>query len=479
MRTCPTCQSQYPESEQFCSRDGATLISSDGVAVDGVLGQALPGGYQIHERLGEGGMGIVYRAVQQQNKQQVAVKILRAEYTQNQDILTRFYQEARTVNQLQHPNIAKMIDVSTLPDGRPCLLLEYLQGYDLATLLQEQDSLAESRAIDIILQTTSALQSAHTAGVIHRDLKPDNIFITKENQVKILDFGLAKLIKKTSDEISREEARTRSGVIMGTPYYMSPEQACGKPVDEQTDVYAIGIILYEMLTGRVPFRSPDGPLHVLMQHLNEEPILPSELQPSISKETEQLIMHCLAKEKEHRYPSMEALHQDLVLLKNGSSALFHPIRKKKKTTPTALFAGAALVVATAGSVYAFATRKPEVKPNTPPIAVTPITTKTDLQPLLVTMTVETNPPGAKIYIDGEEQAQKTPAQLMLPIQESAMLLLQKDGFEDNAQTVSLRASLSLKLDLTAKPVKNIIKKTAKDPKDEIAPDQLDPYKKKK
>jgi serine/threonine protein kinase len=167
MRICPTCQTQYPESEQFCSRDGATLTSADGVAIDSISGQLI-NNYLLHERLGEGGMGIVYRAVQQQNQQQVAVKILRPEYTQNQDILTRFYQEARTVTQLLHPNITRLIDVSTLPDGRPCLLLEYLQGSDLAAILQEQGSLPEARVIEIALQATSALESAHNAGIIHR-----------------------------------------------------------------------------------------------------------------------------------------------------------------------------------------------------------------------------------------------------------------------------------------------------------------------
>jgi serine/threonine protein kinase len=477
MRTCPTCQTQYPESEQFCSRDGATLTSSDGVAIDGVSGQTLPGGYVLQERLGEGGMGIVYRAVQPQNKQQVAVKILRTEYTQNQDILTRFYQEARTVNQLQHPNITQIIDVSALSDGRPCLLLEYLQGSDLAAILQEQGPLSEAHAIDIALQATSALESAHAAGVIHRDLKPDNIFITQDEQVKILDFGLAKLIRKTTDEISREEARTRSGVIIGTPYYMSPEQACGRPVDEQTDIYALGIIIYEMLTGRVPFRSPDGPLHVLMQHLNEEPMAPSELQPSLSGGAELLVMHCLAKERDLRYPSMSMLHQDLFLLQNGSPTLFRPARKKRRAAPVALLALGVVAVLLLGSLYAFATFREAEPPPTPPPSSTAATPPPRApQPELITLTIETNPPGAQISIDGQLQAQQTPAQLSLPLQKKATLLLQKEGFEDSLQDISLQASLSLRLSLTALPSKPLPKKI---PKDLTPPDQLDPYQKKK
>jgi eukaryotic-like serine/threonine-protein kinase len=475
MRTCPTCQTQYPESEQFCSRDGATLNSADGAAIDGVSGQTISGGYLLQERLGEGGMGIVYRAIQQQNQQQVAVKILRPEYTQNQDILTRFYQEARTVNQLQHPNITQLIEVSTLPDSRPCLVLEYLQGSDLAAILQDQGALSEARVIDIALQTTSALVSAHAAGVIHRDLKPDNIFLTQEEQVKILDFGLAKLInKKTTDEISREEARTRSGVIIGTPYYMSPEQACGKPVDAQTDIYALGIMIYEMLTGRVPFRSPDGPLHVLMQHLNEEPIPPSELQPSITKEIEQLVMHCLAKEKDHRYPSMTVLQQDLLLLQNGASTLFRPTTKKKRAAPTALFTSVAFTVALLTSLYTFTTLGTEEKiPATQPTTI--ISHTIPSKPSIITLTIETNPPGAQIYLDGQVQAQQTPAQLTLPAKNKVVLLLQKEGFEDNLQPISTHASLSLRLDLTALPTKGS-KKTLKDT---TAPDQLDPYRKQK
>jgi eukaryotic-like serine/threonine-protein kinase len=516
MRSCPHCDLRYSDSEIFCSRDGSRLSEPDGRSTDPLIGQ-LVAGYTLEERLGEGGMGIVYRAHDKEGKK-VALKILRAEYTQNQDILDRFYQEAKTVNSIHHKNIVEILDFGTLDRGSPYILMEHLSGADLAKILRESGPLTPKRAISVALEVAEALAAAHDAGVIHRDLKPDNVFLLERGDtVKLLDFGIAKLTRKLDP--SEERARTRTGVIMGTPYYMSPEQASGKPVDGQTDVYALGIIFYEMLTGRVPFRSPDGPLHVLMQHINEPPTPPSELVPGLPPDIEQVVLSCLEKEKERRYPSIRALIEDLGRLRDGEAPRYTPppLPRRVRRPPVALALAVALLVGLAlgGTLYAAGLWPKEARgetqapksappallaegPKPPERPAAPPTLEAAPKTETVTVALSTTPPGAEIILDGAPTSKVTPNSLVLPKQEREVsIAFRLEGYTESVKAVSLAGDSAVDSRLAPERSKKVAAsggakgsdpkspqdgKTSKDdplntPPDTGPPDQLDPYEK--
>ena len=265
--------------------------------------------YEIVSVLGEGGMGTVYLAVHPVMGRKAAIKLLRRELAEDQTLVARFVNEARAANAIRHPNIIDVIDVGTLPDnGLPYMMMEFLEGENLAQRLARTGTLPVSEAIDIALQTASALSAAHGKGIVHRDLKPDNLFLVPElgspgrERVKVLDFGIAKLRGDTSSGA----VKTNSGSIMGTPPYMSPEQCRGiaEDIDHRADIYALGIILFEMLCGRPPFVSP-GFGELLMMHLTRPPPSPRELNGAIPEPVEQIILRALSKKPEDRFASMD------------------------------------------------------------------------------------------------------------------------------------------------------------------------------
>src|SRR5262245_37706595 len=229
------------------------------------------GNYEVKQKLGEGGMGSVYLAVHPKIGKRVALKVLHNEFSSNDDVVSRFFNEAKAVNDIQHPNIVDVIDYGTMasPSGSGSVvyfIMEFLQGDSLAKVVLEQSPQSTERALSIALQVAHALGASHRHGIVHRDLKPDNIMLSQRRDgrdfVKVLDFGIAKL---TGDQPGSR--RTRTGIVMGTPAYMSPEQCEGRGnVDHRTDIYALGIVLYEMITGRVPFQG-DGYGEILVQHL--------------------------------------------------------------------------------------------------------------------------------------------------------------------------------------------------------------------
>src|SRR5690606_17232828 len=229
---------------------------------DPLLGQLVAGRYRVVSPLGEGGMGQVYLATHEAIEKQVALKVLKPEYSAKEDIVTRFQQEAISASRIKHPNVLEVFDFGKLDNGCAFLAMEFLSGNDLADELMHHGYIKTRRALRITLQICRALSSAHKAGVVHRDMKPDNVFLQRtgdgEEIVKIVDFGIAQL-RLTNEEEAKSAPRrrrlTKTGMIFGTPEYMAPEQAAGKKADQRVDVYAVGIILFEMLTGAVPFTS--------------------------------------------------------------------------------------------------------------------------------------------------------------------------------------------------------------------------------
>ena len=273
------------------------------------------GSYRILSLIGSGGMGRVYRAEHVKLGRQVALKLLRADYAAKRDAIRRFFQEARAVNTIGHENIVDITDFVELPSGETFFIMELLAGCDLAELIRSQrGALGLQQGIRIATQVCDGLEAAHAAGIIHRDLKPDNIFVTehpgKGQFVKLLDFGVAKLARKVGGEQSWQ---TAVGAVIGTPAYMSPEQAAGIPVDHRSDIYSLGTILYEVFSGQPVFRAKSFGQYVV-KHMNERPTPPSQLpgSPQLPSALEELILCCLEKEPSARYQSVAELRTALL-----------------------------------------------------------------------------------------------------------------------------------------------------------------------
>ena len=265
------------------------------------------GNYKIVKRIGEGGMGSVYLAEHPLIGKKVALKVLHAEFASNQEVVTRFFNEAKAVNDIQHPNIVDIIDYGVIPSPSGDMvyfIMEHLDGYSLDEVIQEQAPLSPERSLHICAQVADALAASHKSNIVHRDLKPDNIILIKKRNnddfVKLLDFGIAKL---TGDQSGGN--KTRNGVVMGTPAYMSPEQCEGRGnIDNRTDVYALGVVMYQMITGRVPFKG-DGYGEILVQHLTQTPVPPTTLRGVIPPHVGAVCMKALEKLPANRFQSME------------------------------------------------------------------------------------------------------------------------------------------------------------------------------
>lgn len=291
------------------------------------LGQIVVGKYRLLDVLGEGGMGIVYLAEHELIEKTIALKILRKEYSGKPELVQRFKQEAISASRIKHPNVLDVFDFGQLENGCFFLAMEHLQGHDLAEELASNTTVEPIRAVRLALQMCRALGAAHARGVVHRDMKPENVFLHKTEDgdeiVKIVDFGIAQL-RGRDDKKSEETPRrrlTRTGVIFGTPEYMSPEQAAGRPADLRVDVYAMGVILYEMFTGAVPFTG-ESFMAVLSAHLTD-PVSPLRTWAPdlvISDELESAVMVALAKSPDERYQSMSELGQALHVTPEGRVA---------------------------------------------------------------------------------------------------------------------------------------------------------------
>lgn len=285
----------------FCPTDGALTAATE----DPLLGTTL-GRYRLARLLGEGGMGSVYLAIQPMIGSRVAIKVLSDQCARQPELVERFFAEAKAVNLIRHESIASVLDMATLDDGRPYIVMEYIEGQTLGPLIMAGDAPLGGIAL-AMSEVLSALAAAHAIGIVHRDLKPDNILITNEGHAKVLDFGVAKL----APGLAHMSPRTQTGALLGTPAYMAPEQISGVgAIDPRTDIYAAGVVLFEAITGVVPFRG-EALFDLMRQHLEEAPPRASGVRHGVPPEVDQVIATALAKSPAMRFGSANAMAEAL------------------------------------------------------------------------------------------------------------------------------------------------------------------------
>jgi serine/threonine-protein kinase len=299
-----TGSSTRPETNQSRAIEGAGRSPSALVP-----GQPIGDKYRFESLLAEGGMGIVLRATHVELGSPVAIKVVRPEFAANEEIVARLLSEARIAASLRSTHVNRVLDVGRFPSGAPYLVLEYLEGCDLAERLVEVGHFPPSQAVDYVLQACEALAEAHAIGIVHRDLKPENLFLSEESDgerlLKVLDFGVSKAPRSHGARVL-----TKPWLMTGSPCYMAPEQMQGADVDARADVWALGVVLYELCTGRLPFDS-DVVKEICLRVLREEPLPPSWLVEGLDPALELIIFRCLRKEPEHRYASVVELAEAL------------------------------------------------------------------------------------------------------------------------------------------------------------------------
>jgi hypothetical protein len=306
-RECPSCGARYPGNYIVCPLD-ATALAEIEHGADPLIGKVLGECYEVVRVIGYGGMATVYEArhTRLPNKR-YAVKLLLPEFAVKPELVIRFAREAETASRIEHGNIVEVYDVHRTDEGTPYIVCEYLEGKEMGDLLEKIERLPPAALVEIACQICEGLSAAHAAGVVHRDVKPENVFLTGDPErptAKLLDFGISKIAETEGEKL------TRTGLVMGTPSYMPPEQARGAKVDHRADIYGVGAILYRALTGRTPF-SGDDPTAVLAAVLTKEPPRPRSIEPSVPEGLELIIERAMAKQPDDRYPTIDALREDL------------------------------------------------------------------------------------------------------------------------------------------------------------------------
>ncbi len=468
------------------------VSSAEEAPTDQIIGQTLDGRYVVEGILGQGGMGLVYRARHAMLGKALAIKVLKPEVSRDEGVIARFRREAQSASAIGSPHICDVSDFGTLPDGSTYFVMEFLDGPPLTKVMELERPMSVARIVRVGQQLADALGAAHERGIIHRDLKPDNVHLvrhgSRDDFVKVLDFGIAKVGNAADKKL------TQAGQVFGTPHYMSPEQCSGREVDHRTDIYAIGVMLYEMATGQVPFDA-DNLMGVLTKHVYENPIPPRELPPPVNVPAglEAIILKALAKQPEHRYQSMAELRADLDVVAQGGTpkavmeaietasmigaapppGYAPPIARgvanvqveepKSKTGLMIALAVIALLVLGGGgfaAAYAFVlspTPEPVVVADPPPVApplVEPppvaegtaedtaedapeVTPTEPAEPVQAMTRLVTDPVGAEVYSADGALIGNTPLDLPRPSDDTTLqVTIRMPGFEDRTFTAS-------------------------------------------
>ncbi len=356
---CPKCHSDNPDTKKFCGECGTQLPLSEEIPISPTktmqapkeeltTGSTFAGRYQIIEELGEGGMGKVYKVHDTEIKEKIALKLIKPEISADKKIIERFQNELKLARKIGHKNVCRMYDLNK-EEGSYYITMEYVSGEDLKSLIRKIGQLSAGQAIPIAKQVCEGLEEAHRLGIVHRDLKPKNIMVDEEGNARIMDFGIARSLEA--------KGVTDAGVMIGTPEYMSPEQVEGKETDQRSDIYSLGVILYEMVTGSVPFWG-NTPLSIAVKHKTEIPREPQKLNPRLHKSLNHLILKCIEKNKEERYQDVKDILDELNQIekeiptsekiladkKSFFSSLLHKLKNSKSIKILAAFIGVGVAI---------------------------------------------------------------------------------------------------------------------------------------
>ncbi|MBN2409766.1 MAG: protein kinase, partial [Candidatus Aminicenantes bacterium] len=329
---CPECQAENSEDSRFCKRCATPLLqsippelaSAPTLIYSSPLPELAPGSifaerYLIIDTLGKGGMGKVYKALDQEINESVALKLIKPEIAADREAIERFQNEIKIARRITHKNICRMYHLGREKDTF-YITMEYIQGENLKKMIKMTRGMSLGAALGIARQICQGLVEAHRLGIVHRDLKPQNSMLDEDGGVRVMDFGIASSVET--------RGATLPGMMIGTPEYMSPEQIDGNPVDARSDIYSLGIILYEMLTGKTPFTG-DTPWSVVLKHKNERPHDPREINPAIPEAMSRIILRCLEKSKDKRYQSAEELLSALQDIKEENSRIETRLRTRQ------------------------------------------------------------------------------------------------------------------------------------------------------
>jgi eukaryotic-like serine/threonine-protein kinase len=373
------------------------------------------GRYEIIKKIGKGGMGVVYQAHDPQIDRPVALKVLRADRVVSEDFVSRFLKEAKFIGRLSHPNIVTVYDVGR-DHGTIYIAMEYLQGQPFNEVIRS-GRLSVEKIIDIALQIANALDYAHEKGIVHRDIKPSNIILTDEGNVKLTDFGIARA------EDSNAAQQTQTGVILGTPSYMSPEQVMGKRVDGRSDLFSLGVILYELIVGRKPFEG-DHFTAIFRAITDDIPVTPLKIDASISQSLSDLIMKALSKNPDERFQTSKEMGDAIKTCLHVKKSLLlpgKPISSSKKPVALVLIMGLMAALVLGGTIYFFK--------NQLPLLSTPVEVNKPVDAILM---VTSSPSRAQVFLDDSFKG-NTPINLEIPIGKYEVRVSLPDYFEWEAQ----------------------------------------------
>ncbi|MGH7608198.1 MAG: serine/threonine-protein kinase, partial [Gemmatimonadales bacterium] len=312
MKTCPVCSTAYADDVKFCPNDGQTLRSA--APASDLVGQVVADRYHVLKKLGEGGMGQVYLAEHVKMGRRSAIKVMNPAMVHDPDAVARFNREAANASRINHPNVCAIYDFGETPppDNLIYLAMEYIEGEPLTDLLEREGALPVARATQVFLQTADALQAAHDLGIVHRDLKPDNIMLTRRKDggsaVKVVDFGIAKAVG--GDQSGQKV--TKTGLVVGTPEFMSPEQLSGDAVDGRSDLYALALVFFRMLTGKLPFEATTVQ-ETMVKRLTDEPVTLAMARPDLAfpPGLQPVLDTALARSPLERYQSVAKFASDV------------------------------------------------------------------------------------------------------------------------------------------------------------------------
>ena len=313
-KICPQCNTEYPEEQRFCPRDGSALKLLSGTG--DLVGSVIADRYHVVRKLGEGGMGRVYLAEHVRMGRKSAVKVMNPAMVNDAEAISRFNREAANASRISHPNVAAIYDFGETSDGLIYLAMEFVEGEPLSDIIEREGTLPAPRVADIVRQTGDALSVAHELGIVHRDLKPDNIMVAKNRDgsdcVKVVDFGIAKAANSELQKV------TRTGLIVGTPQYMSPEQLAGDPIDGRSDVYSLALVAFAMLTGMLPFPGETAQA-AMITRLTERPRTLAEARPDVAwpAALQEVFDRALARDVADRHRTAAELAGDLARAVEG------------------------------------------------------------------------------------------------------------------------------------------------------------------